>query len=162
MIGRENTMFIAFGMEGIGIWGLYCWATIPSGSCCCRASCSSPGARSTPSSRRPAPTPSARSSRPPMPACSTRQRHRGAAGACGELHAAVFGHLGHRVHRRGGREYPGLGAGDRGAQAGAKGWSPNRRCGLIRTGSVVRRARSSSGMGAFSLPRRPLVYLSAF
>jgi OFA family oxalate/formate antiporter-like MFS transporter len=23
MIGRENTMFIAFGMEGIGIWGLY-------------------------------------------------------------------------------------------------------------------------------------------
>src|SRR5438445_648623 len=23
MIGRENTMFLAFGMEGIGIWGLY-------------------------------------------------------------------------------------------------------------------------------------------
>src|ERR1700693_5627536 len=23
MIGRENTMFIAFGMEGVGIWGLY-------------------------------------------------------------------------------------------------------------------------------------------
>jgi OFA family oxalate/formate antiporter-like MFS transporter len=23
MIGRENTMFIAFGMEGVGIWRLY-------------------------------------------------------------------------------------------------------------------------------------------
>lgn len=23
MIGRENTMFIAFGMEGLGIWDLY-------------------------------------------------------------------------------------------------------------------------------------------
>ena len=28
MIGRENTMFIAFGMEGFGIWMLYLWGEI--------------------------------------------------------------------------------------------------------------------------------------
>ena len=28
-IGRENTMFIAFGMEGIGIWMLYLWGQDP-------------------------------------------------------------------------------------------------------------------------------------
>ena len=45
-------------------------------SSCSRAWCSSPGARSTASSRRPAPTPSARSTRPPTPACCTRPRAR--------------------------------------------------------------------------------------
>lgn len=29
MIGRENTMFIAFGMEGFGIWMLYLWGQDP-------------------------------------------------------------------------------------------------------------------------------------
>lgn len=29
MIGRENTMFIAFGMEGVGIWMLYLWGHDP-------------------------------------------------------------------------------------------------------------------------------------
>lgn len=29
MIGRENTMFIAFGMEGVGIWALYKWGQDP-------------------------------------------------------------------------------------------------------------------------------------
>ncbi|MCC8952969.1 MULTISPECIES: oxalate/formate MFS antiporter [Bradyrhizobium] len=29
MIGRENTMFIAFGMEGFGIWMLYLWGHDP-------------------------------------------------------------------------------------------------------------------------------------
>src|SRR5919201_2800002 len=29
MIGRENTMFIAFGMEGLGIWMLYLWGHDP-------------------------------------------------------------------------------------------------------------------------------------
>ena len=29
MIGRENTMFIAFGMEGVGIWALYMWGHDP-------------------------------------------------------------------------------------------------------------------------------------
>src|SRR3982751_2036287 len=29
LIGRENTMFIAFGMEGIGIWMLYLWGQDP-------------------------------------------------------------------------------------------------------------------------------------
>ena len=28
MIGRENTMFIAFGIEGLGIGRCTCWATI--------------------------------------------------------------------------------------------------------------------------------------
>jgi OFA family oxalate/formate antiporter-like MFS transporter len=29
MIGRENTMFIAFGMEGLGIWALYMFGQDP-------------------------------------------------------------------------------------------------------------------------------------
>ena len=31
-IGRENTMFIAFAMEGVGIFMLYLWGRIPCGS----------------------------------------------------------------------------------------------------------------------------------
>jgi OFA family oxalate/formate antiporter-like MFS transporter len=54
MIGRENTMFIAFGMEGIGIWGLYMLGHDPVWFVLLSASCSLPGVRSTPSSRRPA------------------------------------------------------------------------------------------------------------
>jgi len=32
MIGRENTMFIAFGLEGVGIWALYMLGHDRSGS----------------------------------------------------------------------------------------------------------------------------------
>jgi OFA family oxalate/formate antiporter-like MFS transporter len=73
MIGRENTMFIAFGMEGVGIWALTCgsrsvWFVLLSGFVFFV------GARSTRCSRRPAATPSARSSPPATPACSTPPR----------------------------------------------------------------------------------------
>ncbi|MGY3364943.1 OFA family oxalate/formate antiporter-like MFS transporter [Bradyrhizobium sp. GM2.4] len=77
MIGRENTMFIAFGMEGIGIWMLYLWGHDPlwfvllSGFVFFAwgeiyslfpSTCTD--------------TFSAPSSRPPMPACSTPRRVR--------------------------------------------------------------------------------------
>jgi len=90
-IGRENTMFIAFGIEGIGIWTLYMlghdpvWFVILSGlvffawgeiyslfpSTCTDTF----GANS----------------RPPTPACFIPPRARSPAGTGRELHAAVSG-----------------------------------------------------------------------
>ena len=122
MIGRENTMFIAFGIEGIGIWALYMlghdpvWFVILSGlvffawgeiyslfpSTCTDTF----GVEIRDHQCRPA---------------LYRQGHRGAAGAGGELHAAVVGQLGQRVPDRRRRQYSGLAARDRGPQALAQG-----------------------------------------
>jgi OFA family oxalate/formate antiporter-like MFS transporter len=74
MIGRENTMFLSFGMEGVGIYMLSSGVTTRIWFVLLSGSCSSPGARSTRCSPRPAATRSARSMPPPMPACSTRRR----------------------------------------------------------------------------------------
>ena len=118
MIGRENTMFIAFGMEGIGIWG---------------ALHAGPRSRLVRAAVRlrvlclgrdllPVPLDLHRYVRREVRDHQCRpalhgKGHRGAAGAGRELHAAVFRHLGQRLHHRGRRQHPGLAAGDRGAQA---------------------------------------------
>mgnify|MGYP003694562925 CR=1 FL=1 len=85
--------------------------------------------------------------------------HRGAAGAGGELHAAVFGHLGQRVHRRGRRQHSGLAAArSRCSSPGARSVVAKSQAStaLIRSRdrlSEDKRA-SSSGMGAFLCARR--------
>ena len=122
MIGRENTMFIAFGMEGIGIWVLYLWGHDPVwfvllvGLRVLRL-----GRDLLASSRRPAPTRSARNSPTTnagllytakgtaallVPVANYMQQHRG---------------LGPRVPDRRRRQHPGVAAGDRGSQAVAGG-----------------------------------------
>jgi MFS transporter, OFA family, oxalate/formate antiporter len=71
-IGREHTMFIAFLLEGLGIYALilsvrYC-------SCCFQDWYTSPGARFLRCSRQPAPTSTAGNSQPRITACSIRPR----------------------------------------------------------------------------------------
>src|SRR5262245_23062189 len=69
-LGRENTMFIAFLLEGVGIWALYVYGQNPLGLC------SSPGGRSTASFLPPALIALASSTPRQMLACSTRQKER--------------------------------------------------------------------------------------
>lgn len=74
MIGRENTMFIAFGMEGFGIWMLYLWGHDPVWFVLLSGFVFFAWGEIYSLFPRPAPTRSAPSSRPPMPACSTPRR----------------------------------------------------------------------------------------
>jgi MFS family permease len=73
-IGRENTMFIAFGFEAAGIWALSQFGRDPVLFVILVGLYSSPGERSTLCSLRRAPMPSASSTRPPMWACSTLRK----------------------------------------------------------------------------------------
>ena len=118
MIGRENTMFIAFGIEGLGIWALYMlghdpiWFVILSGlvffawgeiyslfpSTCTDTF----GVEIRDHQCRPA---------------LHREGHGGVAGADRELYAAVHRKLGQGLHHRGRRQHPGVAACDRCAQA---------------------------------------------
>ena len=75
-IGREQTMFIAFCLEGVAIWRSAVSATRQGFSCCSAASSSSRGAKSTASFPPLAPTPSAQNSPPRTPVCFTPPRAR--------------------------------------------------------------------------------------
>ena len=118
MIGRENTMFIAFGIEGVGIYALYLWGHDPvwfvllSGFVFFRLGqiyfryshplARTPLVRDRDNQRRPA---------------LHSQGYRRPAGARRELHAAVLRNLGQRVPDCGRRKYSRLLACGCGAQA---------------------------------------------
>ncbi len=121
MIGRENTMFIAFGMEGFGIWMLYLWGHDPvwfvllSGFVFFAwgeiyslfpSTCTD--------------TFGAKFATTNAGLLLHRERHRGATGTDRQLHAAIVGQLGQRVHHRGRRQHPRLTARHRRAQAMAQ------------------------------------------
>ena len=122
MIGRENTMFIAFGMEGVGIWALYMfgqdpiWFVMLSGFVFFAwGEIYSPVPLDLHGYvRRKIRNHQCR------PALH-RQGHGRAAGSDRELHAAVLGHLGQRVHDCRGRQHPGIAACHRRAETLAQG-----------------------------------------
>ena len=72
--GRENTMFIAFLMEGIGIYALLWFASNPTMFVLLSGWCSSPGAKYLPCSQQRAWTSMARGSRRRITVCSIRRR----------------------------------------------------------------------------------------
>ena len=121
MIGRENTMFIAFGIEGVGIWALYMlghdpvWFVILSGLVFFAwgeiyslfpSTCTD--------------TFGAKFATTNAGLLYTAKGTAVAAGADRQLHAAIVGHVGQRVHHRRRRQHPGLAACDRRAQTVAQ------------------------------------------
>ncbi len=75
-IGRENTMFIAFAAEGVGIYALYILGHNPAWFVILSGLVFFAWGEIYSLFPRPAPTPSGRNSQPPMPACSIPRKAR--------------------------------------------------------------------------------------
>ena len=148
MIGRENTMFIAFGIEGVGIWALYMlghdpvWFVILSGLVFFAwgeiyslfpSTCTD--------------TFGAKFATTNAGLLYTAKGTAALLVPIRELHAAIVRQLGHGVPDRRRREHSRLAARDRGAQAVAQ--DRGRQVASVKAAPLIlRTARSSLGMGA--------------